>query len=119
MTELTSGWTTSLAQIYRFSHIKMELAHRMIEDSEDFHIVETINSTIAKSEPDKVHRNLYFCIGIHGAIGFAAQIAIQSADVAECVVAIRRATVDEVDGFREADSKLNQNRMAIPTEPGE
>lgn len=110
---LESGWSIDVygSSVYHFNHILKKDADELLKVATGCHVVETINLTLAgKEKPYWVHHNLYFATSLAKAVGLAAQITIQSLDVAEEVICIRPATEDEVEQyfrvFEYFDSKI-------------
>lgn len=89
------------ADYYLFEHIDMAEARNLNEATNNLHIVETVNWTIANNgkEKGKVHKNRYFAMTLLHAAALAVEIGIESLEVAETVVAIRRATEEEEEVF--------------------
>jgi hypothetical protein len=97
-TPIASGWTFSPyhGAVYHFAHIAKRKAERLAQQSQQPHVVETINWTFANGDSQTVHFNQYFALTLSLAIALAAQIAVNVA-VAEDVVRIRPATAAEIE----------------------
>jgi hypothetical protein len=62
-------------------------------------VVETINCTYDDTQT-MLHRNQYFAMSLPAALGLATQLELSflSGGIAEQVIAVRRATEEEIEG---------------------
>ncbi len=97
--ELESGWAFEQygGGIYHFEHMTMRDAEKLGERREALYVIETVNWTLA--DDSTVHHNKYFAFGLSGALAVAARMEIEWQEVAEDVVGIRIATMEESATF--------------------
>lgn len=97
--ELESGWAFEQygGGIYHFEHLPMRDAEKLGEQREALYVIETVNWTLADERT--VHHNKYFAFGLSGALAVAARMEIEWHEVAEDVVGIRIATMEESATF--------------------
>lgn len=93
--DLESGWAFDQygGGVYHFEHLPLRDAEKLAERREALYVIETINGTLADERT--VHHNRYFAFGLSGAIATAARMEIEWYNVAEEVVGIRLATMEE------------------------
>lgn len=97
--ELAAGWTIDpfTGAIVHFEHTPAKKGEKMIAQSDAIHCVVTVNGTLA-DDGRSLHLNHYFAGNFVEAVALAGRLALGffAGRVAEDVVAIRRATDDEV-----------------------
>jgi hypothetical protein len=95
---LAAGWAEYNGRLYHFEHIPLASAKRKAAGLASLHVVETVNWTV-DSTRGNVHLNRYYALGFAKALALATYLTVSFAEVAEEVVAIRKATSAQEDAF--------------------
>ncbi len=117
MRKIRDGWTfdASTGSVCRFEHFPLSSADELVKQAASTFVVETINFTFGENE-ETVHRNKYFSNCLSDALGIATKLAIASKDVAEEVVAVRKATPEEERTWKRVEDYFEERMPAAITE---
>jgi hypothetical protein len=111
LTDLAAGWAEEDGRLYHFEHIALASAKRKAAGLSGLHIVETVNWSIDKTGGN-VHLNRSYAFGFTAAL--ATYLTVSFAEVAEDVVAIRKATAAQEEAFWRAYDHFKAHAAPAP-----